>query len=80
MLVVLVICLLMLLKSLLKRTVLGEEGSDLHYHLSPGFHQKVEIENLQGYASFRVRVEVQSRILLIPASIVPAFGLAFVLL
>ena len=78
MLVVLGICLLTLLENLLTRIVLVEVGLDLCCRLSPGFHQKVETENLQEYVSFLVRVGVQSQIPLILASIVLVVGLVFV--
>ena len=78
MLLVFAACLLMLLENLRVRIVLGEAGLDLRCRLSPGFHQKVETENPQEYASFLVRVKVRSRIPLVLASIVLVISLVFV--
>ena len=73
MLATLDVCLLLLLESLLGQIAREGGGLSLHCHLSPGFHQKVETRSLRGCVSSRVRVRVQSRIPLVPASSVLVF-------
>ena len=80
MLVTLSVCLLVLSGSPSERTVQVGEGLDLRYCPSPGFHQKVGIRSLQERVSFLARVVIQSRIPLIPASIVLVYDLICVLL